>query len=112
MKELRLDTPVLTFEGEPFQITPDLKLTVGRGIVQHLSAMKSDGDAQFQTFALGVKLSKANINGETMLLEQAEYDHILRAVEQNGVGYVDVVQAQIRQALKDCPDVDVEKKGD
>ena len=114
MRELALQTEITSLDGTAFQFSETEKLTVGRGISRQLAMAKTDGEGQFVTLRLGMALSQAIRDGaETMLLETTDFEHLQRVVELNcngDLGWVDIVQAQIRQALKDAPEVQVEKK--
>ena len=118
MRELDLGGELFTLDGEPYQtlegVLPVL-LTVGRASLRQIGmATSAEKELQFTTFELGLKIRKRMKEQRqgSILLETAEYDHLKTIVETNPAQYVDVIQAQLRRAIQDAPEVEVEKKSE
>ena len=111
MREIQLQTEIVSFEGEPFQLADQglEHMRVGNVLVRQLALAKSEGEAVFLTPEIGRKLVAAMKAGEALLLETADFSHLQAAVKQNNAQFVDLVQAQALQALKDALEVEVAK---
>ena len=111
MREIQLQTEILSFEGEPFQLGDQglERLRVGNVLVRQLALAKTEGENVFLTPEIGRKLVAAMKAGESLLLEKTDFEHLQVAVKQNNAQFVDVVQAQALQALKDAAEVEVAK---
>ena len=116
MRELDLGIELFTLEGDPYQtmegVLPVL-LTAGRAALRQIGlATSTEKELQFTTFELGLKIRKRMKEQRqgSVLLETAEYDHLKTIIETNPAQYVDVLQAQLRRAIQDAPEVEVEKK--
>ena len=111
MKELPLTDPITDFDGTPLALDANgTHLTIGNALVRQLALAKSEGEAAFLTFDLGRKLVAAvKDEDETLLVESAEFDHLITCVAANNAQFVDLVQAQVRRALDDAPEVNVKK---
>ena len=111
MVEIQLQKEITTFDGEPFQLadTGLEKLQIGNVLIRQLALAKTDGENVFLTPRIGEKLVSAIKTQQSLLLEKAELDHLKLVVTQNNAQFVDLVQSQLLQSLKDATEVEVKR---